>query len=279
MSSRTYVTALAIWVAFAANAVAGTPPGSPVSRTADSRADAQAQPATQTTPQEDNGWKIEIAPIYAWVPINISSITLPPFPDLPKPPGGGDRPSGGTDASLSGAAMAAIRIEKQRFTVRANVVYAGLAGERERPYVRVSGKLIYGEALAGVRVARGLWLEGGVRRLAVDVSGEVADYPKVSRRPGIWDPVVGASVRLPLGERWLLTVHGDGGGFGVGSEIDLNSYATLDWRMARHVGLTVGYSLLYVRLENEWAEGTRLAQKLDFGTTLAGPIVGFKLLF
>jgi hypothetical protein len=235
--------------------------------------------AVQSAPRDDEGWKIEVAPIYAWVPLSISSVTLPTFPDLPLPPGGGDRPSADTDAGLNGAAMAAIRIEKQRWMLRANVVWAGLSGEAERPRARVSGNLIYGEALTGVKVARGLWIEGGVRRLAVDLEAEVLDYPKVSRKPGVWDPVVGASLRLPLGRKWLLTLHGDGGGFGVGSEVDVNGYATLDWRMAEHFGLTLGYSVLYFRLEDDWTEGTRLEQTLKLGTTLAGPIVGIKLLF
>jgi hypothetical protein len=245
-------------------------------------APAGAQGAEKAPQAQDSGWKVEFAPIYLWAPFNISTVTLPQFPELPAPPPGsndGGRPTGKTGASLNGAAMAAIRIEKSRWMLRGNAVWAGLSGERELPRMKLSGDLIYGEAQTGFRVVRGLWVEGGVRRLAVDVDAEVLDYPKVSRKPGVWDPIVGATYRLPMGSHWLLTLHGDGGGFGVGSQVDSNVYATLDWRMARHFGLTLGYSLLYFRIEDSLVDSTRLEKKLNFGTTLHGPIIGFKLLF
>jgi len=82
-----------------------------------------------------------------------------------------------------------------------------------------------------------------------------------------------------MGEHWLLSLHGDGGGFGVGSEVDLNAAVTLDWRMARHFGLTLGYGALYFRLQDSWVDSTRIEKSLELGTTLHGPILGFKLLF
>jgi hypothetical protein len=245
-------------------------------------APAETKGADKAPQAQDSGWKVEIAPIYLWAPFNISTVTLPQFPELPAPPPGseeGGRPSGKTGTSLNGAAMAAFRIEKSRWMLRGNAVWAGLSGERDLPRMKLSGDLIYGEVQTGFRVVRGLWVEGGVRRLAVDVDASVLDYPTVSRKPGVWDPIVGATYRLPMGNHWLLTLHGDGGGFGVGSQVDSNVFATLDWRLARHFGLTLGYSLLYFRIEDSLVDSTRLEKTLKFGTTLHGPIVGFKLLF
>ena len=236
---------------------------------------APVQPASAADP----GWEVEIAPIYVWAPIYIGKVTAPTFPGLPLPPGGGDRPSGETDASFNGAAMAALRVEKGRVMVRGNLVWAGLSGERERPSLKVSGNVIYGELLGGVEVVKHLYIEGGVRRLAVDVSAKVLDYPEVSRKPGVWDPIVGLTYRAPLGEHWLLTMHGDGGGFGVGSEVDANAVITLDWRMASHFGLTLGYGLTYFRIEDTILDSTQLERTLELGATFHGPIVGFKLLF
>ena len=54
---------------------------------------------------------------------------------------------------------------------------------------------------------------------------------------------------------------------------------TLDWRMARHFGLTLGYGLLYFRLEDDWVDSARIEKSLELGTTLHGPILGFKLFF
>jgi hypothetical protein len=242
-------------------------------------APAGQQAAAAPSQTADPGWEVEIAPIYLWVPISINSVTLPEFPNLPAPPGGGDRPSGDTGASLNGAAMAAFRVEKNWWMARGNIVWAGLSGERETPNVKITGNLILGEVFTGVEVVKHLYLEGGVRRLAVDISAEVLDYPEVSRKPGVWDPQVGLTYRVPMGEHWLLTMHGDYGGFGVGSEVDLNTSLTLDWRMTRHFGLTLGYGLLYFRLEDEWVDSARIENSLELGTTLHGPILGFKLLF
>lgn len=288
MVTRSLTAALLMATALASTAWAEGPARAPLA-SAVAVAASQVQPAQaapagkldagQAAQAADNGWDVEIAPIYLWAPISINSVTLPQFPDLPAPPGGGDRPSGESSASLNGAAMAAFRVEKSRWMARGNLVWAGLSGEKERPYLKVSGNVILGELFTGVEVVNHLYLEGGVRRLAVDVSAKVLDYPEVSRKPGVWDPVVGMTYRRPLGEHWLLSLHGDGGGFGVGSEVDLNAAVTLDWRMARHFGLTLGYGALYFRLQDSWVDSTRIEKSLELGTTLHGPILGFKLLF
>ena len=291
MSHRIWAATLLI-ISVSATAAWADDPARPSLAAGIVQAAAQNQPAqgapagkqdAAAPPQSlDPGWEVEISPIYLWAPYNINSVTLPQFPNLPAPPPGsedGGRPSGDTGASLNGAAMAAFRIEKSRWLLRGNIVWAGLSGERERPRMKLSGDLIYGEVLTGFEVVKHLYAEGGVRRLAVDVDAEVLDYPKVSRKPGVWDPVFGLTYRAPLGGHLLLTVHGDGGGFGVGSEVDVNSFVTLDWRIVRHFGLTLGYGLLYFRLEDQWLDSTRVEQTLKLGTTLHGPIVGFKLLF
>jgi len=112
----------------------------------------------------------------------------------------------------------------------------------------------------------------------VDIEAELLGYPKVSRKPGVWDPIVGATYRVPMGSHRLLTLHGDGGGFGVGSEVDLAANLTLDWRATRHVGLTFGYGLLYFRLRDTVLEGAAVDDPLELGTTLHGPILGLKIL-
>jgi hypothetical protein len=241
-----------------------------------------AQDAVPPSQPPDPGWEVEIAPIYLWAPFNISTVTLPEFPNLPEPPPGSDdggRATGETDTSLNGAAMAAVRVEKNWWMLRTNFVWAGLSSEREQPRIKLSGDLVLGELVTGVEVVKSLYVEGGVRRLAVEVDAEVLDYPKVSRKPGVWDPIIGMTFRRPLGSKWLLQIHGDGGGFGVGSEVDLAANLTLDWRPASHFGLTLGYGYLYFRLQDKETDRLNVEQTLELGTTLHGPILGFKLLF
>ena len=264
-SIRICISVVTLVLSVAASAMAQSPSVPPP---------APVQPASAPDP----GWEVEIAPIYLWAPISINSLELPEFPGLPSPPGGGG-PSAETGSSLNGAAMAAFRVEKNWWLLRGNFVWAGLSGEVERPYARVSGNVILGELLTGVEVVKHLYVEGGVRRLALDIEAQVLEYPNVSRKPGVWDPIVGMTYRAPLGSHWLLTLHGDGGGFGVGSEVDLATNLTLDWRATRHFGLAFGYGLLYFRVRDSLLEGTTVDDTLELGTTLHGPILGFKILF
>jgi hypothetical protein len=47
-------------------------------------------------------------------------------------------------------------------------------------------------------------------------------------------PIVGSS-----GEMTDL-LHGDGGGFGVGSEVDMTATGRAEWQFARHFGIAMG---------------------------------------
>lgn len=238
----------------------------------------QPAAALPPAPAEDTGWRVEIVPIYVWAPVNVATVTLPSFPDLPPPPGGGD-PSGDTDAGLSGAAMAGVRVQKGRWMASLNVAWAGLSASRERPYVRLDGNIIFGEAFTGVRVVDQLWLVGGVRRLAVDVKARVLDYPEVGGKPGYWDPVIGATYRLQAGPRVRITVQGDVGGFDVGSKLDANAAVTLDLRVAGRFGVWVGYKAIYLKFVDRQVGAAGAERNLKLWATLHGPAAGLRLAF
>ena len=266
-SIRICISVVTLVLSIAASAMAQSPSVPPVPP-------APVQPASAPDP----GWEVEIAPIYVWAPISINSLKLPEFPGLPSPPGGG-RPSAETGSSLNGAAMAAFRVEKDWWVLRGNFVWAGLTGEVERPYARVSGNVILGELQTGIEVVKHLYIEGGVRRLALDIEAEVLEYPKVSRKPGVWIPIRGADVPCPAGEplaadgprrRWRVR-RGIRGGPGDESHT----------RLAGHTPLRPGvrYGLLYFRVKDSLIEGATVDDTLELGTTLHGPILGFKLLF
>ena len=40
----------------------------------------------------------------------------------------------------------------------------------------------------------------------------------------------------------------DGGGFGVGADVDLGASFSVDWKPIPHFGLTAGYNLLYLKV-------------------------------
>ncbi len=228
---------------------------------------------SQTATASDD-MKFAVYPILLWVPAFTATTTVPPFPDTPDGP---DLPGGGgsTDASFDGAALAGFSMEKANWRIDADGIWAALVTQRERPLLNVDLDVIYGHVSGGVRVYKGLYVTGGVRRLALKYDITLGDRPQhFVRKPGIWDPLVGLAWHGALGSRLTLAVVGEGGGFGAGADVDLGASARADLKLFKHVGLTFGYSVLYLELSD-----TVLQRTFEVKQTLHGPVLGLGLYF
>lgn len=220
--------------------------------------------------QDPDRLQVNIYPILVWAPVFGADVNLPSLPNVP---------GGGTDQSgtgyFNGAYFAGVDIVKGKWLVEADGLWAGLNGERTAtPKLNVDLDVIYGHGAVGLRMYKGLYLTGGVRRVALHYDIKLADYPEFSRKPGIWDPLVGLEYRCSLGRKWKLIAGVDGGGFGVGADEDVAAKARLDWRFANHFGATFGYGFLYVKLSNTVASRTFTASQ-----SLNGPVLGFGIYF
>ncbi len=226
--------------------------------------------------KETNSWNVEIYPVYAWVPVLGASVTLPTFPNLPNLPDlpGGTRPSGNASSGLSGAVFTALRVEKSRWVVEFAGLYAGLSAESTSPKAKIGLDVLYGQGTLGREVLPGLTLEAGARRIALKISATLLDYPEVSRKPGVWDPVVGASYRRTMGRKWRLSLHADTGGFGVGSDNSAVATVKFDYRISKHFGTTLGYGMLHFKNTNTVASRT-----LTIDQTMHGPILAAGFFF
>jgi hypothetical protein len=231
--------------------------------------------AAQTPdPESADDMKMSIYPILGWVPAFSATTNVPPFPDTP---GGPDVAGGGgsTTSSLNGAALAGFSLQKARWRVDADGIWAAVVTERDRPLLNVDLDVIYGHVSGGVKIFKNLYATGGVRRLALKYEIQIADRPlRFTRKPGLWDPLVGLGWHGDLGSRWTLHLSGEGGGFGVGADLDLAASARADVKLARHVGLTFGYSVLYLELSD-----TVLERTLKVKQTLQGPVLGLGIYF
>ena len=78
----------------------------------------------------------------------------------------------------------------------------------------------------------------------------------------------------PIGKKWRILIHGNGGGFGVGSDVDVAATGRAEWQFARHFGITMAYGGIHFSESNTVASGT-----LTISPTLHGPIFGFGLFF
>jgi len=218
--------------------------------------------------------KISVYPILLWVPAFTATPTVPPFPDHPDGP---DLPggTGSTSASFDGAALAGFSMEKGNWRIDADGIWAALGTQRERPLLNVDLDVIYGHVSGGVELYKGLYVTGGVRRLALKYDIQLGDRPQhFVRKPGLWNPLVGLAWYGTLAPRLALSVVGEGGGFGVGADVDLGATVRADLKIARHVGLTFGYSALYLKLSD-----TVLQRTFEVKQTLHGPVLGLGLYF
>ncbi len=243
--------------------------------------DSQSGAPTNTKSDWDkppNAWKFIVYPVYAWVPFFSTSVTLP---TIPSPPGGGGpvTPEGTTSGSLNGAAFAGAEIYKGQWSGMFTFLYAGLSATRTTPRTKVTADFIYGQAMVEHEVYKGLSLGGGFRRMALDLTATVGDFPSVSRTPGFWDPLLSATYRKQLNRKWRVSGHMDGGGFGVGSDLDIGAAASADWRFAKHFVLTMGGAYLHFENSDTILSDTALRKTLTMKPTMYGPTFGIGIYF
>lgn len=243
---------------------------SPLRSGTDDHASPQPSPTSDNSAQKPYGWHIAIYPALAWVPIFGTSVTLPPLPSQPITAPG---PSGSTNSSLNGAFFGGARFEKGKWSANLLFMWAALSAERETPFTKVNLDYVFGDAMAGRELFPDFYVEGGVRRMALDIHATVGS-DSASRSPGFWDPLVGLTYRRPLGKKWRILIHGDGGGFGAGSDVDVSATGRAEWQFTRHFGIAMGYGGIHFSKSDTVARRT-----LTISPTLHGPIFGFGIFF
>lgn len=234
---------------------------------------AGAATAAAQSPTTTDDWRVTIYPVYGWVPVFGADITLPERPcDDCGGDGGVVLPGGHVSSNFNGAALAGVRVEKGRWLIEGQGLWAGMEGVVDRPYLSVKAGVIFGEALGGFALAPNLYVTGGVRRLALNVRAQAFTFEEVQWKPGFWEPVVGASYSPALTSRTRLFVHGDFGGEGNNKSAALTG--RIEWQVIPHLSITAGYGLFYLS-----ADGSLGRKPISFSQTLHGPIVGIGIPF
>jgi len=223
----------------------------------------------QRVPSADGDWQVTVYPLLAWVPLDIKiDVDLPPIE-------GGSGESGQIlDSRFDGAFFGGVAATNGPWRLEGYGLWAGIGGDRpERPFLTVDLDLIYGTAKVGRRVAPDLYLTGGVRRVAIDYDITLGNLPRLSRKPGVWDPIVGIGWhRVRPKVEWHASF--DGGGFGAGADVDLGAALSVDWKPIPHFGLTAGYNVLYLKVTD-----VVLNRDLTLKLTAHGPTVGIGFYF
>ena len=234
---------------------------------------ASARPAAAQTTQSDD-WKIAIYPVFAWIPISIDiDVNVPPVSG-----GGGSGPEFGgkiVDGRLDGAFFGGLSAAKGNWRIDADGLWAG-GGRRSCSNVRSCGSMSTRSTSTPPAATRSTRISMPPSACAawrskydIELAGR-----QFERKPGLWDPLVGVGWHHGAATSLDLHVTFEGGGFGVGADVDIGTAVRLDWKPTTHFGIAAGYSLLYFKLSNTVGDRTFTAKQ-----TLHGPVVGIGLYF
>jgi hypothetical protein len=222
---------------------------------------------------------LTIYPILAQIPIFGAQITIPDSPALP---GGG---SGTTDLSLNGAYMFGVILETRYFLVDVNNLWAAVSASHSQPLTNVDTDSKFLNAVAGVRIGHSKFFAvGGVKRvgfvLDVDVTGPLQQNTITGHaHPVLWDPVGGVEYRGRLTARTTIDGAFKIGGFGIGTDYDLTTEGAVDWSLARHVVIRMGYSFVRFKVTITNADVDNVQNTIVARQTLHGPEIGLGIHF
>jgi hypothetical protein len=215
-----------------------------------------------------DGWGVTVYPVLVWVPLGIGA-------DVDVPPSGGDAGGSGSivDTKLDGAFFGGLVASNRVWRIEGYAIWASFGGDRpERPFLVVDMDLIYGTGRVGRRIAPDLYVTGGVRRVAFKYDVTLGDL-RLTRKPGIWDPLVGIGWHRE-GRKIEWHAAFEGGGFGAGADVDLGASFRVDVKPIKHFGLVGGYDLLYLKVSD-----TVIGRTVTVKPTLHGPTLGIGFYF
>jgi hypothetical protein len=133
------------------------------------------------------------------------------------------------------------------------------------------------EVAGGYRVSPAVILLAGARWVdlstGLDFSGPNAGVGEDASKSWV-DPFVGIQVAAPLATRWWLGLHGDVGGFGVGSDLAWHAYADIGYRASDLVSIILGYRA--IDMDYEDGEG---GNRFAYDVLTAGPQLGVAFRF
>jgi hypothetical protein len=218
-------------------------------------------PAPSST---DTGWKTIIYPVRAWLPIFGAETRLPEVPGDPGTGGGPVVPRAKVSSNFNGAAAAGFRVERWRISVDGSFLWAGMSGEIGTPFARLEVDTVSGRLFGGFRVLPNLFVDAGVRRLALKLNASILAYPLETWKPGIWQPAIGLTWRPQFGSKLRFLAQGSVGGGDNHSTSELTG--TLEWKPVRHFAVGGGYGFMRIR-----ADGMLRNKSIHLRQTLQGP--------
>ncbi len=224
-------------------------------------------------------------PLLVRAPIMGASLDLPSVPAPPDGGGGGaDESSGSTGFSLNSLWMAGGTVESDRWFAEVFGLYAALAASRATPLASLDSNTYLFNGRGGVRLFGGLSATAGFRRVSADLDVKLAhpaDGTTLEGRakPVLWDPLIGLDWRGQATKRLRLSGNVQGGGFGVGTDLDVSAEGYANWRLLPHLELRAGYTVVHFKMTIAHITVAQLDRTLIMRQTLHGPEFGIAIPF
>jgi len=234
-----------------------------------------AAPAARA--QTPEGWNFAISP-YVWMAAMSGDMTI------------GQRSAGSTASfgdllgDLRFGVMGAAEVRFGRFGVVADLMYLDLQSGVNLPADRafsggqatLRSTTLTLEAMYRVVDEQQGWLDigAGIRPWWVDPGLRLNAGALPGRTLGTsvnWtDPIIAMRGHVRLGQQFGLTVYGDIGGFGAGSQLTWQVMGTIDWNATQNLTARAGWRYMAVDFQNGRA---------SFDLTINGPILGLTYRF
>jgi len=217
-------------------------------------------------------WQYNIAP-YLWAAGMDGAITVKGVEaDV-------DVPFSDVISDLDFAAMVHFDMKNERWVVSSDLIYVDLGSSTDVAQGTVTATVTQTlfEVVGGYRLSPAITLLVGGRW--VDLSSglkysgsNVGDSVEAGKS---WiDPIVGVHLIAPLAKRWWIGVHGDIGGFGVGSDLAWQAYADVGFRASDLVSVILGYRA--IDMDYEDGSGRDLFR---YDMLISGPQIGVAFTF
>jgi hypothetical protein len=207
----------------------------------------------------DGDWSFRVTP-YAWFSgISGKVATLPPLP-----PADIDMSFGDVLDNLDGAFFISGEVDKDRFVLVADLIYADLEADDDYSGllfngVRLRQKNIVPSVFAGFRVVdepkHTVDAVGGLRYWSIEsdltLTSNVVAERRIDSDESWVDPLVGLRWIVRLNENWSIASAATIGGVISGADLEWDLLATVRWQMADWASLVAGYRHLSVDYEKD----------------------------
>ncbi len=190
-------------------------------------------------------------------------------------------------SELDFAALGHLEVQKGRWGLFFDNVYSDISAKNQTALgeVKLDNSLFVMELGAIWRVtdwssdnprksSGAFELIGGARYWHIENEISLANIEKREKTADWTDPFIGARMLIPLSERLMLSLRGDVGGFGAGSDFSWNAVGLLGYEFTEMISAWAGYRAVGVEFEE--GEGFN---RYEIDATFHGPMLGAMFRF